>query len=317
MSMEYDADTVSAPRLVVMKRGEGGYGFNLHGERNIQAGQSISAVDDGSEAQKAGLRVGDKVIEVNGMNIENMSHGDVVKRIKMNVTEVSMLVCDHITEAYLKQEGRPITADMANLMTVYQNKQVESEPVPSEPPQPVVVEEEPEPEVEESNTVETAPTITDESSTNEVDSAEVANEATTPEEVKQLNEVLEKEEESLPAPTTNGTVNHSEVEPAPEPAPEPARPQPTPVVPTPVVPPPTAQHASTQRPTSKPLRSTIKQQKTESWDDKYKKFQNLWFPFIDTALMEQEFCSRYGKWRRTLQLKDGYQCGDVCILDLS
>lgn len=275
MSMEFDADTVSAPRLVVMKRAEGGYGFNLHGERNVQAGQSISAVDDGSEAQKAGLRVGDKVIEVNGMNIENMSHGDVVKRIKMNSNEVTLLVCDHITEAYLKQEGRPITADMANLMTVYRSKQVKSEPEPSEPPQPVVIEEEPVPEVQESNTVETAPTpiITDESNavdsstSNEVDYAEVANEATTPEEVKQLNEVLEKEEESLPAPTTNGTVNHSEPEPAPEPAPS---------QPTQVVAPPTATHAPLpSKPTSKPLRSTIKQQKVESWDEKYKKFQNL------------------------------------------
>lgn len=279
MSVEFDADAVSAPRLVVMKRAEGGYGFNLHGERNVQAGQSISAVDDGSEAQKAGLRVGDKVIEVNGMNIENMSHGDVVKRIKMNSHEVTMLVCDHITEAYLKQEGRPVTADMANLMTVYQSKKVESEPEPSEPPQPVVVEEEPVPKVQESNTVETSPTpiVTDESNAldnstpNEVDSAEVANEATTPEEVKQLNEVLEKEEESLPTPTTNGTVNHSEPEPAPEPAP---------LQPTPVVAPPTATHASvpskpTTKPTSKPLRSTIKQQKVESWNEKYKKFQNL------------------------------------------
>lgn len=281
MSTEFDADTVSAPRLVVMKRGDGGYGFNLHGERNVQAGQTISAVDDGSEAQKAGLRVGDKVVEVNGINVEKMSHGDVVKRIKMNEKEVSMLVIDHITEAYLKQEGRPITADMANLMTVYQFKHVVTEPEPEpEPAQPAVVVEDSVPEVQESSAVETTPTPTDESSAvndstaNEVDSAEVANEATTPEEVKQLNEVLDKEDEPSPEPApepvpepvpestpvlNNGTVSH------PEPAPQP----------TPVAPPPTQHAPLPSRPTSKPLRSTIKQQKAESWDDKYKKFQNL------------------------------------------
>ncbi|XP_078366474.1 uncharacterized protein LOC144650624 [Oculina patagonica] len=291
MTTEFDADTVSAPRLVVMKRGPGGYGFNLHGERNVQAGQTISAVDDGSEAQKAGLRVGDKVVEVNGLNVEKMSHGDVVKRIKMNEKEVSMLVIDHITDAYLKQEGRPITTDMANLMTVYQPKEAPSEP---EPVQPAVVVVDSVPEVQESSAVESTPTPTIETSehittvevtnnsANEVDAGEVANEATTPEEVKQLNEVLDKEEakaeEPAPAapPAYNGTESHEPpVQAAPEPTPAPA-PAPTPA---PAPAPSPAQNAPMQKPvakpTSKPLRSTIKQQKAESWDDKYKKFQQL------------------------------------------
>lgn len=197
MSMEFDADTVSAPRLVVMKRGDGGYGFNLHGERNVQAGQTISAVDDGSEAQKAGLRVGDKVIEVNGLNVEKMSHSDVVKRIKTNPNEVSMLVVDHITQAYLKQEGRPITADMANLMTVYQVKEVSAEPEaqPEEPeePEPTPVVEESVPEVQESDA--SAPTPTEQETEPPKEDAtttetEIANDATTPEEVKQLQRRL-------------------------------------------------------------------------------------------------------------------------------
>ena len=268
MTTEFDADTVSAPRLVVMKRGPGGYGFNLHGERNVQAGQTISAVDDGSEAQKAGLRVGDKVVEVNGVNVEKMSHSDVVKKIKVNDKEVSMLVIDHVTEAYLKQEGRPITADMCNLMTVYQPKEAPSEP---EATQPAAAVDESVPEVQESNAVETTPPPTIESTentTSEVDAggeADLANEATTPEEVKQLNEVL-KNEEDEPAPTPepipahNGTDDHP-----PAPAPE------TPAEPTPAP----AQHAPLPKQTSKPLRSTIKQQKAESWDDKFKKFQQL------------------------------------------
>lgn len=270
MTTEFDADTVSAPRLVVMKRGPGGYGFNLHGERNVQAGQTISAVDDGSEAQKAGLRVGDKVVEVNSVNVEKMSHSDVVKKIKMNDKEVSMLVIDHITEAYLKQEGRPITADMCNLMTVYQPKQAPSVP---EAPQQVAAVDESVPEVQESNVVETTPPPTIEASENtteevknEVDAhgeADLANEATTPEEVKQLNEVLKNEEDGpAPTPAHNGTDDHPPA-PVPEPTPAPA------LTPAPV------QHAPLPKPTAKPLRSTIKQQKAESWDDKYKKFQQL------------------------------------------
>lgn len=306
MSMEFDADTVSAPRLVVMKRGPGGYGFNLHGERNVQAGQTISAVDDGSEAQKAGLRVGDKVVEVNGGNVEKMSHSDVVKRIKMNEKEVTMLVIDHITEAYLKQEGRPITVDMANLMTVYQEKEVASEPEV-----PAVAVEDSVPEVQESSAVESAPPptepeaeIANDAATEEerTTEAEIGNEATTPEEVKQLNDVLDKEDSSPPPEPEAAPEPTPEPEPAaePEPTPEPepaAEPEPTPVpeptpepeptpVPEPTVqtngtesypkptPPPVAAPAP-QRPTAKPLRSTIKQQKTESWDEKFRKFQQL------------------------------------------
>ena len=265
MTTEFDADTVSVPRLVVMKRGPGGYGFNLHGERNVQAGQTISAVDDGSEAQRAGLRVGDKVVEVNGVNVEKMSHSEVVKKIKMNDKQVSMLVIDHITEAYLKQEGRPITADMCNLMTVYQSKQAPSEP---EATQPAAAVYESVAEVQESNAVETTPPPTIESS--EVDAggeADLANEATTPEEVKQLNEVLKNEEDKPtptpePTPAHNGTDDHTPA-PVPEPTPAPAS-DPTP-----------AQHAPLPKPTSKPLRSTIKQQKDDSWGDKFKKFQQL------------------------------------------
>lgn len=294
MTSEYDADTVSAPRLVVMNRSPGGYGFNLHGERNQKAGQTISAVDDGSEAQKAGLRVGDKVIEVNGVNVEQFNHSEVVNRIKKNPQQVSMLVIDHITEAYLRQEGRPITADMANLMTVYQPKQAPSEP---EATPPAVAVEDAAPEVQEASVEETAPTptvvdelesseqhttiVTTNNTENEEEAsreAEVANDATTPEEVKQLNEVLDKEDagESTPepAPVHNGTESHPPVQPAPEPTPEPT-PQPV-FAPAPAPAPTQVKQAQApmQKPSGAPKRRTVKEDKT-SFADKYKAFTAL------------------------------------------
>lgn len=51
------------PRLCHMKKGSGGYGFNLHSEKN-KPGQFIRAVDEGSPAQRAGLRPQDKIIQV-------------------------------------------------------------------------------------------------------------------------------------------------------------------------------------------------------------------------------------------------------------
>lgn len=53
-----------------------GYGFNLHAEKG-KAGQFVGKVDDNSPAQSAGLREGDRIIEVNGVNIANENHRQV------------------------------------------------------------------------------------------------------------------------------------------------------------------------------------------------------------------------------------------------
>ena len=114
----FDPADITAPRLVHLKKGDKGYGFNLHSERGVQ-GQTISAVDEGSPAESGGLREGDRVVEVNGKNVDKMKHGEVVSLIKENPTETSLLVIDSITDKYLKDNEMPITADMANLKTVY------------------------------------------------------------------------------------------------------------------------------------------------------------------------------------------------------
>ncbi len=64
------------PRLCFLTIGECGYGFHLHGERN-RGGQFIRKVEPGSSADLAGLRPGDRVVEVNGENVEHESHHQV------------------------------------------------------------------------------------------------------------------------------------------------------------------------------------------------------------------------------------------------
>ena len=53
-----------------------GYGFNLHAERS-RLGQHIGKVDPNSPAESAGLREGDRIIEVNYVNISNENHQQV------------------------------------------------------------------------------------------------------------------------------------------------------------------------------------------------------------------------------------------------
>lgn len=64
------------PRLCFLVRTERGYGFHLHGEKN-KGGQFIRKVEPGSSADLAGLRPGDRLVEVNGENVENETHPQV------------------------------------------------------------------------------------------------------------------------------------------------------------------------------------------------------------------------------------------------
>uniref|UniRef100_A0A8C5IK25 Na(+)/H(+) exchange regulatory cofactor NHE-RF n=1 Tax=Junco hyemalis TaxID=40217 RepID=A0A8C5IK25_JUNHY len=80
-----------APRLCRMLKGESGYGFHLHGEKG-KSGQFIRKVEPGSPAEAAGLRAGDRVVEVNGLNVEQETHHQVVQRIKAVETETRLLV---------------------------------------------------------------------------------------------------------------------------------------------------------------------------------------------------------------------------------
>ncbi|XP_058459544.1 Na(+)/H(+) exchange regulatory cofactor NHE-RF1 [Malaya genurostris] len=75
-----------------------GYGFNLHAEKG-RPGQYIGKVDDGSPAEAAGLRQGDRIIEVNGTNITNETHKKVVELIKSIPNETKLLVIDPRADA--------------------------------------------------------------------------------------------------------------------------------------------------------------------------------------------------------------------------
>lgn len=100
------------PRLCFLTKGDSGYGFHLHGERN-RGGQYIRKVEPGSSADMAGLRPGDRVVEVNGENVENESHHQVVNRIREVPHRTRLLVVDKDTDEYLRRHGLTCTEDLA------------------------------------------------------------------------------------------------------------------------------------------------------------------------------------------------------------
>ncbi|KAL4658121.1 Na(+)/H(+) exchange regulatory cofactor NHE-RF2-like [Arapaima gigas] len=100
------------PRLCVMVKGDNGYGFHLHGEKG-KSGQYIRKVEPESPAEASGLRAGDRVVAVNGQNVERETHHQVVQRIKAVEHETRLLVVDRETDEYLRSMRLACTEDMA------------------------------------------------------------------------------------------------------------------------------------------------------------------------------------------------------------
>ncbi|XP_076803328.1 sorting nexin-27-like [Clavelina lepadiformis] len=82
------------PRTVVIEKTETGFGFNVRGQvseggqlKSINGVlyaplQHVSAILEGGSAEKAGVKPGDRILEVNGENVEGATHRQVVDLIK-------------------------------------------------------------------------------------------------------------------------------------------------------------------------------------------------------------------------------------------
>ena len=100
-----------------------GYGFNLHAERS-KLGQHIGKVDVDSPSDAAGLKEGDRIIEVNNVNISNENHQQVVKRIRNGLDvdgvqypdQVILLVVDVKADEYYKKLNLVPKNDMKNII---------------------------------------------------------------------------------------------------------------------------------------------------------------------------------------------------------
>ncbi|UYV70613.1 SLC9A3R2 [Cordylochernes scorpioides] len=90
------------------------YGFNLHAEK-AKLGQFIGTVDTGSPAYYAGLLEGDRIIEVNDVNISNENHRQVVERIKAIANETRLLVVDKQTDEWYKERKLIVKGTQKNV----------------------------------------------------------------------------------------------------------------------------------------------------------------------------------------------------------
>lgn len=115
-SPDEDAPVVRLCHVVKWSDSDG-FGFHLLADKK-RKGQFIGKVDVGSAAEAAGLKLGDRIVEVNGHNVVNESHKEVVQRIKAVPGETRLLVVDPTGQLYYDERGVAISSDMPNVQVI-------------------------------------------------------------------------------------------------------------------------------------------------------------------------------------------------------
>ncbi|XP_054643565.1 Na(+)/H(+) exchange regulatory cofactor NHE-RF3 [Dunckerocampus dactyliophorus] len=100
------------PRLCYLVKSSSGYGFSL---RSFKGDQSIfiTEVVPGGVADSAGVKLNDRLLEVNGDNIEGSTHEQVVDKIKMAGSSLMFLLVDDETDRYYQSVSLKIAARFA------------------------------------------------------------------------------------------------------------------------------------------------------------------------------------------------------------
>ncbi|XP_045910627.1 Na(+)/H(+) exchange regulatory cofactor NHE-RF3 [Micropterus dolomieu] len=96
------------PKLCKMETTSAGYGFHLNGIQG-ESGHYIKEVVKGGAADRVGLEDEDIVVEVNGVNVEQSSHEEVVALIRSSGSSLEMLVAKKSVYDQLKTKGVTIT----------------------------------------------------------------------------------------------------------------------------------------------------------------------------------------------------------------
>ncbi|KAL7064719.1 hypothetical protein AAHC03_05556 [Spirometra sp. Aus1] len=113
----------------IVRRDHAGYGLTVCGTNPV----TVRSIREGGTAERAGLRPGDEIIKVNGLNVEEMEHQDVVDRIRAKSTVCFMLRRMRPSRTYLASIGviTESPAQVTHPARRYQKRRLNRESQPS------------------------------------------------------------------------------------------------------------------------------------------------------------------------------------------
>lgn len=95
-SSNFSANMPNTYDVVINRQEHEGFGFVIISSSSQQTGSTIGKIIPGSPADNNQLKVGDRIIRVNDIDISNLTHGDVVKIIKDSGLTVQLTVSNTI-----------------------------------------------------------------------------------------------------------------------------------------------------------------------------------------------------------------------------
>ncbi|XP_029968415.1 Na(+)/H(+) exchange regulatory cofactor NHE-RF3 [Salarias fasciatus] len=91
------------PKLCYLVKSSSGFGFSLCSVKG-KPGVFMTEVIPGGAADRAGIKLQDRLVEVNGDNIENRIHDEVVAKIKMAGSSIMFLLVDEEADRFYKSK---------------------------------------------------------------------------------------------------------------------------------------------------------------------------------------------------------------------
>ncbi|XP_065578600.1 uncharacterized protein LOC136039003 isoform X2 [Artemia franciscana] len=112
---------------IITKAPNEGCGFHLISNGPIESNKTddkfIGPIESNSHAFQAGLREGDRLVEVNGTNADELTHKEIVMRIKDSPNEVKLLVVNPDADGYYKAKGISLSSKLSTAK-VFQNTEM-------------------------------------------------------------------------------------------------------------------------------------------------------------------------------------------------
>nr|XP_033796981.1 Na(+)/H(+) exchange regulatory cofactor NHE-RF3 [Geotrypetes seraphini]XP_033796982.1 Na(+)/H(+) exchange regulatory cofactor NHE-RF3 [Geotrypetes seraphini] len=111
------------PRLCYLMKEKNTYGFSLKTIQGIK-GIFLSNLVPNGAAVKAGVQENDRIIEVNGENVENGTHEQIANKVKNSGDRVLFLLADKDTEEYYHKKKLKLNMETATLKLLPLNPRI-------------------------------------------------------------------------------------------------------------------------------------------------------------------------------------------------